>query len=39
MVFDMKVDVLKEINVEWQLVKEIENYWNNEIVEFKVNGK
>ena len=39
MVFDMKVDILKGINVKQELVKKIEDYWNNENVEFKVDCK
>ena len=30
------VKILKEICVKYELVKEIEKYWNNEVLEFKV---
>ena len=35
MVFDMEVDILKGINVEQELVKKIENYWNNEMLNLR----
>ena len=37
MVFDLKVKILKEICVKYELVKEIKRFWSNEIVEFMVD--
>ena len=31
------VNILKEINIVYELVKEIKCYWNNEIVEFEID--
>ena len=37
--FDMIVDVLKGINVKYELIKKFKKYWNDEIVEFKIDCK